>query len=172
MNAVVRLVEVDPDRVSNVGLAQIARISGEGLGRSARRGCREGLVGGGRSLPRTRLRQPNSSSGKAASIHACTAPPARAKGKATRRKASSRDLADRHPDTLLRCYRELVGQKYDGSTRSVPAAPGLPARFVISSSKWRSTIRAGATRIGGECRGGPRIPHGSVPTALFVEGST
>jgi hypothetical protein len=35
------------------------------------------------------------------------------------------------PDTLLRWYRDLVAQKYDGSARRVRGAPESPARFGI-----------------------------------------
>jgi hypothetical protein len=33
------------------------------------------------------------------------------------------------PDTLLRRYRELVAQKYDGSAARGPGDLGLPVRF-------------------------------------------
>src|SRR6266850_7392599 len=42
------------------------------------------------------------------------------------------------PDTLLRWYRELVAQKYDGSARRGPGRPRI-------ASEWRATIRDGAT---------------------------
>jgi len=50
------------------------------------------------------------------------------------------------PDTILRWYRKLVAQKYDGSHRRHPGRPRTKVDTSRSRYAWRTRIRPGATR--------------------------
>ena len=51
------------------------------------------------------------------------------------------------PDTILRWYRKLIAQKYDGSPRRRRGRPMTPPRASLTSwCRWRARIRSGATR--------------------------
>ena len=50
------------------------------------------------------------------------------------------------PDTILRWYRRLIAQQYDGSARRRRGRPMNPGRWPNSSYGWRGRIRRGATR--------------------------
>jgi hypothetical protein len=50
------------------------------------------------------------------------------------------------PHTILTSFRQLVSQKYDGSTARKTGRPGKTRTFGASCSNWRATIQDGAIR--------------------------